>query len=119
MRKVALLAAAMMAGSAMSASAQVMVDMSLVTCKQYLESDRKERVILASWMGGYFSASKNLSTVDFRYVSGTRQGREVLQVSPRRNAHERGPEKFSLMQSGRSGGRPRLSDGRAIRNLAA
>ena len=68
MRKVALLAAAMMAGSAMSASAQVMVDMSLVTCKQYLESDPERAVILASWMGGYFSASKNLSTVDFRYV---------------------------------------------------
>ncbi|ACB95329.1 HdeA family protein [Beijerinckia indica] len=68
MRKLALFAAAMMTISAIPAKAQVMIDMSLVTCKQFLDSDAERAAILASWMGGYFSASKNLSTVDLRYV---------------------------------------------------
>ena len=68
MRKVFVFTAVTMAGAAMPAKAQVMVDMSLVTCRQYLESDPDRQGILAAWMGGYFSATKNLSTVDLRYT---------------------------------------------------
>ena len=71
MRKLAIFAALMMAGAAIPVNAQVMVDMSLITCKQYQEmgkSDPDKALIVASWMGGYFSASKNLSTIDLRYT---------------------------------------------------
>jgi acid stress chaperone HdeB len=71
MRKLAIFAALMMAGAAIPVNAQVMVDMSLITCKQYQEMAKSEpdkAVVVASWMGGYFSASKNLSTIDLRYT---------------------------------------------------
>jgi acid stress chaperone HdeB len=47
--------------------AQVIVDMSLITCRQYLESDAERQQLIAAWMSGYFSAAKNFSTLDFRY----------------------------------------------------
>ncbi|MCA6100834.1 acid stress chaperone HdeB [Bradyrhizobium sp. USDA 4524] len=50
------------------AKAQVVVDLSLITCKQLLESDQERQTLISSWMSGYFSASKNLTVVDFRYV---------------------------------------------------
>ena len=50
------------------ASAQVVIDLSLVTCKQLLESDAERQSLISSWMSGYFSASKNLNELDIRYV---------------------------------------------------
>ena len=50
------------------ASAQVVIDLSLITCKQLLDSDAERQVLISSWMSGYFSATKNLSELDFRYV---------------------------------------------------
>ncbi len=50
------------------AHAQVVIDLSLITCKQLLESDTERQILLASWMSGYFSATKNLNELDFRYV---------------------------------------------------
>ena len=43
------------------ARAQVMIDLSLITCKQFLESDPERQALIGSWMSGYFSATKNLS----------------------------------------------------------
>ncbi len=71
MRKIVLFVALMMAGAVVPAKAQVVVDMSLITCKQYQEiskTDPDRAIVIASWMGGYFGASKNLSTIDFRYT---------------------------------------------------
>ena len=48
--------------------AGVVIDLSLITCKQLLESDTERQMLISSWMGGYFSATKNLSEVDLRYV---------------------------------------------------
>ena len=48
--------------------AQVVIDLSLITCKQLLESDTERQMLISSWMGGYFSATKNLNEVDLRYV---------------------------------------------------
>ena len=61
---------AIMVLSAMTsaAKAQVVVDLSLITCKPLLESDQERQTLISSWMAGYFSASKNLNIVDFRYV---------------------------------------------------
>ena len=50
------------------AKAQVVLDLSLITCKQLLDSDADRQALIGSWMSGYFSASKNISTLDFRYV---------------------------------------------------
>jgi acid stress chaperone HdeB len=71
MRKFAIFAILMMAGAAIPVNAAVMVEMSLITCKQYQEmvkSEPDKAAIVAAWMGGYFSASKDLSTVDLRYT---------------------------------------------------
>jgi acid stress chaperone HdeB len=57
------------------ARAQVMIDLSLITCKQFLASDPERQALIGSWMSGYFSATKNLSILDFRYVE--RNGRVV------------------------------------------
>jgi len=53
---------------ALPAKAQVIVDMSLITCQQYFDAPPDQQRLIAWWMSGYFSASKNLSTLDFRYV---------------------------------------------------
>ena len=54
------------------AKAQVVLDLSLITCKQLLDSDPDRQALIGSWMSGYFSASKNISTLDFRYVKRNR-----------------------------------------------
>jgi acid stress chaperone HdeB len=66
MRKVAVVAAAMMAGAAMPAKAQVVLEMSAVTCEDYLKSNPEQQDILISWLSGYYHASKNVATVDLR-----------------------------------------------------
>ena len=50
------------------AHAQVVIDLSLITCKQLLESDTERQMLISSWMSGYFSATKNLNELDLRYV---------------------------------------------------
>ena len=42
------------------AKAQVVLDLSLITCRQLLESDPERQALIGSWMSGYFSATKNL-----------------------------------------------------------
>jgi acid stress chaperone HdeB len=64
---------ALACGQAMPAKAQVMLDLSLITCQQLLTSDAERQALIGSWMSGYFSASKNLDTLDFRYVDRNRR----------------------------------------------
>lgn len=54
--------------SAAPANAQIVLDMSLVTCEQFLKSPLERQVMLTSWMSGYFSASQNRPQVDLRYL---------------------------------------------------
>ena len=58
---------------AVPARAQVVLDLSLVTCQQLLASDAERQVLIGSWMSGYFSATKNLDTLDLRYVERNRR----------------------------------------------
>ena len=58
-----------------TARAQVMIDLSLITCKEFLASDAERQALIGSWMSGYFSATKNLNILDFRYVE--RNGKVV------------------------------------------
>ena len=62
------IAALLAASSALPARAQTIVDMSLISCDQFLKSPEDRKEMLSAWMGGYFSAMKNLSTIDARYV---------------------------------------------------
>jgi acid stress chaperone HdeB len=50
------------------ASAQVLVDMSQITCKEFASYDADTRALLAAWYGGYYSAGKNLNVVQSDYV---------------------------------------------------
>jgi acid stress chaperone HdeB len=50
------------------ASAQVVVDMSQITCGQFISSKDIDQPVIASWIGGYFSSSRNLTMIDSRYV---------------------------------------------------
>jgi acid stress chaperone HdeB len=54
--------------SVVPASAQLVIDLSLITCKQLLDSDAERQALISSWMSGYFGATKNLNELDFRYV---------------------------------------------------
>ena len=57
-------AAKMLSAMTSAARAQVVVDLSLITCKQLLELDQERQTLVSSWMAGYFSASKkNLNVV--------------------------------------------------------
>jgi acid stress chaperone HdeB len=69
MRLTVILASTLLtAAFAMSAKAQTIVDMSLITCQQYFDSPPTQQQLIAWWMRGYFSAAKNLSVIDYRYV---------------------------------------------------
>jgi acid stress chaperone HdeB len=63
-----LVSALLTAAFAVPARAQVIVDMSLISCQQYFSYTPEQQILIAWWMRGYFSAVKNLSTIDFRYV---------------------------------------------------
>jgi len=56
------------AAAAPPARAQTIVDMSLISCDQFLKSPQERKDVLSAWMGGYYSAMKNLATIDARYV---------------------------------------------------
>jgi acid stress chaperone HdeB len=66
--EIILMSALLTAIFAVPVKAQVIVDMSLITCQQYLDSPPERQNLIAWWMRGYFSAAKNLSMIDFRYV---------------------------------------------------
>lgn len=41
------------------AKAQVVLDMTMLTCRQYLEADKARQDLIAAWMSGYFNAARN------------------------------------------------------------
>jgi acid stress chaperone HdeB len=45
--------------AATPAKAQVVLDMTLLTCRQYLEADKERQDLIAAWMSGYYNAAKN------------------------------------------------------------
>jgi acid stress chaperone HdeB len=92
MKSKVLFAAAMLAAASVSSpvKAQVVVDMSLITCGQFLSYDPERKELVSSWMSGYFSASKNLNMLDFRYV---KRNSKVI------NAYCRGHKGETLMSA--------------------
>ena len=93
--KAMLVATVLVIGAAIPANAQVVIDMSLLTCKQFMGSDPERKDLIASWMSGYFSASKDLHVLDFGYVARNRKvvenyckkrGGETLMSAIQKNA---------------------------------
>ena len=58
------------------ATGQIKVDMSLVTCKQFLSSDAERRDMIAHWMSGYFRASRNQPVLDFQRFANNKRAVE-------------------------------------------
>lgn len=74
---------------------QIKVDMSNITCKQYLASDGSRQQMIASWMSGYFRASQNQPVFDFQRFANNKRavgnsckknGRETLMSAIQRSA---------------------------------
>jgi acid stress chaperone HdeB len=60
------------------AQAQVILDISLITCQQFTSSDPDRKELVSAWMSGYFSASKDLNVLDFRYTERNARDRRLL-----------------------------------------
>ena len=54
-----------LAGSQGPARAQTILEMSALTCKNYIEAPPDRQELIAAWMSGYFNAERNMPTVDF------------------------------------------------------
>ncbi len=67
----------LLAARAIPASAQVAVDLSVVTCGQYMGKDRDTQDVLAAWMSGYFNAGRNQSKVDLARFERNRKAVET------------------------------------------
>jgi acid stress chaperone HdeB len=65
-----------LAALSIPAKAQVIVDLSLVTCGQYMGKDRDTQDVIAAWMSGYFNAAKNQSMVDLSRFERNRKAVE-------------------------------------------
>jgi hypothetical protein len=53
--------------------AQVILEMSALTCRNCLEAPPERQNLMAAWMSGYFNAARNMPTVDFgRYATNKR-----------------------------------------------
>jgi len=51
-----------------SASSQVLLEMSQITCKEYEALEPGDKGLTSAWILGYFNASRNLNIVQERYV---------------------------------------------------
>jgi acid stress chaperone HdeB len=65
LRSIMLAAAVASFSFALTAQAQVILDMSLITCGEYLKSDPERQEMVAAWMSGYFNASRNQPMISF------------------------------------------------------
>jgi acid stress chaperone HdeB len=67
-RKLIAAAAVLAAFAAQPASAQVVIQMAEITCQQFADADPGRQALIASWVSGYTSASKNLIMFDLNYA---------------------------------------------------
>jgi hypothetical protein len=61
------------------------IDGSLITCGQFLAANGETQALIASWMGGWFMSTKNLTNVDLRYVE---RNNRVVGEQCRRNRNQ-------------------------------
>jgi acid stress chaperone HdeB len=67
-RKLLIAVAALAAISAKPALAQVVVQMDQISCGQFLDAPPERQILIASWVGGYYSGSKNLNMFQSDYA---------------------------------------------------
>jgi acid stress chaperone HdeB len=65
MKKQLVLAGALLAAT-VPAKAQVVLDMSQITCGQYLDAAKDDQAFIASWLSGYFHAEFNNAELNLR-----------------------------------------------------
>ena len=66
-------AALLTASSYWPVKAQVILEMSALTCRNYLEAPPERQNLMAAWMSGYFNAARDMPTVDFgRFATNKR-----------------------------------------------
>jgi acid stress chaperone HdeB len=77
------------------ARAQTVIDMTMLTCSQFLKSDRDHQDIIAGWMSGYFNSARNVSVLNVTQAARNRaavstyckrHGNETLMSAIQRNA---------------------------------
>ena len=77
------------------ARAQTVLDMTMITCKQYLDQPAERQELLASWMSGYFNVARNNAVLDTTRFERNRKivttycrkhGAESLMSAIQRNA---------------------------------
>jgi acid stress chaperone HdeB len=78
-----------------TARAQTVIDMTMLTCNQFLKSDRDRQDIIAGWMSGYFNSARNVSVFNLTQAARNRNvvsayckrhGSETLMSAIQRNA---------------------------------
>lgn len=67
-RKLVFVGAAAAFAFAAPASAQVTIEMSQITCKDFAGYDDATKDFIGNWMRGYFMSSRNLTVIESRYV---------------------------------------------------
>jgi acid stress chaperone HdeB len=60
---------------AIPAQAQVTIEMSEITCKDFAGYDDDTKDFISDWMRGYFMSKKNITVIDSRYVK--RNGQKI------------------------------------------
>jgi acid stress chaperone HdeB len=65
LRYAAVAAAFLIAGACAPAGAQTIIEMSVLKCKDYMESPNDRQQLIAAWMNGYFNAARNMPMVDY------------------------------------------------------
>jgi len=58
------------------ARAQVVLDLTLITCGQYMGQDKDNQDVIAAWMSGYFNAAKNQSVLNLTRFDRNRKAVE-------------------------------------------
>ena len=67
-RKIALAGFAIALSMTAPANAQVTIEMSEITCKDFAGYDAETQDFIGNWMRGYWMSTKNLTVVESRYV---------------------------------------------------
>jgi len=67
-RKIFGVAMTLLVVSLLPAKAQVRLDMTRITCGQWLGYDPERKQFVRLWLSGYFSASRNNDVLDLQYL---------------------------------------------------
>jgi hypothetical protein len=64
-RKIFVVAITLLGASVLPVTAQVRLEMTRITCKQWLDGAWDQQNFMQYWMSGYYNSSRNNSVLDF------------------------------------------------------